>query len=149
MPLPTNVLIIGSGGREHTLVRSCLASPAKPRVIGAPGNAGIAEEVPCFAVAADDIAGLVDLAQREKVDFVIVGPEVPLALGVVDRLLEVGVPLERSLTAREVAGRSIEYVSPAAQARLYEMVPLVTAALYAPSSPPEERAELMAAHADA
>ena len=58
-------------------------------------------------------------------------------------------PLERSLTAREVAGRSIEYVSPAAQARLYEMVPLVTAALYAPSSPPEERAELMAAHADA
>lgn len=68
---------------------------------------------------------------------------------VVDRLLEVGVPLERSLTAREVAGRSIEYVSPAAQARLYEMVPLVTAALYAPSAPPDERAELMAAHADA
>jgi len=68
---------------------------------------------------------------------------------VVDRLLEVGVPLERSLTAREVAGRSIEYVSPAAQARLYEMVPLVTAALYAPSSPSDERAELMAAHAEA
>ena len=68
---------------------------------------------------------------------------------VVDRLLEVGVPLERSLTAREVAGRSIEYVSPAAQARLYQMVPLVTAALYAPTSPSDERAELMAAHTEA
>jgi transglutaminase-like putative cysteine protease len=62
---------------------------------------------------------------------------------VIDRLLEVGVPLERSLTAREVAGRSIEFVSPEAQRLLYEMVPLVTAALYAPSEPTDQRAVLM------
>jgi transglutaminase-like putative cysteine protease len=62
---------------------------------------------------------------------------------VVDRLLEVGVPLEKSLTAREVAGRSIEFVSPGAQRLLYEMVPLVTAALFAPSGPSPERAALM------
>lgn len=92
MSLPRNVLIVGSGGREHTLVKSCLASPARPRVLCAPGNAGIADEVPCFPVAADDVPGLVALAQREKVDFVIVGPEVPLSLGLVDALTAAGIP---------------------------------------------------------
>lgn len=90
--LPSSVLVIGSGGREHALVRSILASPAKPRVICAPGNAGIAGEVTCFPVAGDDIAGLVALAQREKVEFVVVGPEGPLALGLVDALTKAGIP---------------------------------------------------------
>lgn len=90
--LPKNVLIVGAGGREHTLVKTVLASPACPRVIVAPGNAGIAAEVPVFPIAADDIAGLVALAQREKIDFVIVGPEVPLSLGLVDALAKVGIP---------------------------------------------------------
>lgn len=90
--LPQNVLIVGAGGREHTLVKAVLASPARPRVIAAPGNAGIAAEVPTFPVAADDIPGLVALAQREKTDFVIVGPEVPLSLGLVDALAKVGIP---------------------------------------------------------
>ncbi len=91
-PLPQNVLIVGAGGREHSLVKAVLASPARPRVIAAPGNAGIATEVPVFPVAADDISGLVALAQREKIDFVIVGPEVPLSLGLVDALAKVGIP---------------------------------------------------------
>jgi len=90
--LPRNILIVGSGGREHTLVKACLASPAKPRVIAAPGNAGIAREVPTFPVAVDNITGLVALAQREKIDFVIVGPEVPLSLGLVDVLAAVNIP---------------------------------------------------------
>jgi phosphoribosylamine--glycine ligase len=90
--LPKNVLIVGAGGREHTLVKAVLASPAKPRVIAAPGNAGIAAEVPAFPVAVDDIPGLVALVQREKIDFVIVGPEVPLSLGLVDALARIGVP---------------------------------------------------------
>ena len=91
--LPRSVLVVGSGGREHTLVRVLLASPAKPRVLCAPGNAGIAQDAPCFPVAADNIPGLVALAQREKVEFVVVGPEVPLSLGLADRLHEVALPV--------------------------------------------------------
>ncbi|WP_334319303.1 phosphoribosylamine--glycine ligase [Termitidicoccus mucosus] len=90
--LPKNILVVGSGGREHTLVKTILASPSAPRVIAAPGNAGIAAEVACHPVAADDIPGLVALAQRERVDFVVVGPEVPLSLGLVDALAAAGIP---------------------------------------------------------
>jgi len=74
-------------------VRALLGSPGKPRVICAPGNAGIAEDVACVPVAVDDIASLVALAQREKVEFVVVGPEVPLSLGLADKLLAAGIPV--------------------------------------------------------
>ena len=98
--LPSSVLVVGAGGREHALVRALLASPAlsqiegpaNPRVLCAPGNAGIALDAVCFPVAADDVAGLVALAQREKVEFVVVGPEVPLSLGLVDALGKAGIP---------------------------------------------------------
>jgi len=59
----------------------------------APGNAGIAQDVRCFPVAVDDLPGLVALAKREKVDFVVVGPEVPLALGLADQLIAAGIPV--------------------------------------------------------
>ena len=91
--LPRSLLVVGSGGREHALVRALLASPAAPRVLCAPGNAGIALETPCVPVAADDVPGLVALARREKIEFVIVGPEVPLSLGLADRLQEAGLPV--------------------------------------------------------
>ena len=90
--LPRSVLVVGSGGREHALVKACLASPSRPRVIAAPGNGGIAQEAPCFPVSAEDLPGLAGLAQREKVEFVIVGPEVPLSLGLVDALAAAGIP---------------------------------------------------------
>ncbi len=90
--LPRSVLVVGGGGREHALVRALAASAARPRLICAPGNAGIAAEVDCRAVAADDIAGLVALARQEKIEFVVVGPEVPLALGLVDALARAGIP---------------------------------------------------------
>jgi len=92
MALPSSVLLVGSGGREHALIKSLALSPAGPRLLCAPGNAGISQEAPCFPVAVDDIAGLVALAQREKVEFVVVGPEVPLALGLVDQLIKAGIP---------------------------------------------------------
>jgi phosphoribosylamine--glycine ligase len=74
------------------LVKACLASPARPRVIAAPGNGGIAQEAACFPGPAEDLAGVVALAQREKIEFVIVGPEVPLSLGLVDALAAAGIP---------------------------------------------------------
>jgi len=91
--LPRSVLVVGSGGREHALVRALLASPSRPRVVCAPGNAGIALEVACFPIAADNLDGLLTLAQREHLEFVVVGPEVPLALGLADRLLAAGIPV--------------------------------------------------------
>ena len=92
MALPRSVLVVGSGGREHALVKALALSPARPRLLCAPGNAGIAQDAACFPVAADNVAGLVALARREKVEFVVVGPEVPLSLGLVDTLAAAGIP---------------------------------------------------------
>lgn len=87
-----SILIVGSGGREHALVRSCLKSPRVKRVIATPGNGGMASQVDCHPVAVDDIEGIVKLAQDQQIDLVIVGPEVPLSLGLVDALQKVGIP---------------------------------------------------------
>jgi len=92
MALPRSVLVVGSGGREHALVKALALSPARPRLLCAPGNAGIAADATCCPVAADNVAGLVALAQREKIEFVVVGPEVPLSLGLVDALAAAGIP---------------------------------------------------------
>ncbi len=91
-PLPRSILVVGSGGREHTIVTACLNSPARPRVLAAPGNGGIARDVKCFPVPVEDIPGLVALAKKERIEFVIVGPEVPLSLGLVDALIAAGIP---------------------------------------------------------
>jgi phosphoribosylamine--glycine ligase len=85
------VLVVGSGGREHALCWSLAASPLVREVICAPGNAGIAREARCVDLAADDLDGLLGLARGEGVDLVVVGPEAPLVLGLVDRLREAGV----------------------------------------------------------
>ena len=91
-PLPRSILVVGAGGREHALVRALAGSPARPRVCCAPGNPGIAASAACFPVAADDVPGLVALARREQAELVVVGPEVPLALGLVDALEAAGIP---------------------------------------------------------
>jgi len=86
------VLVVGSGGREHALVRCLLRSRQKPDVLAAPGNAGIARDrIDCLDVAADDVPGLVRAAREREVDLVVVGPEAPLVAGLVDALEEAGV----------------------------------------------------------
>jgi phosphoribosylamine---glycine ligase len=85
------VLVVGGGGREHALCWTIAASPLCHKLFCAPGNAGIAEEATCVPIAADDVEGLVDFVQREAIDYVVVGPEAPLVLGLVDRLAAIGV----------------------------------------------------------
>jgi phosphoribosylamine---glycine ligase len=84
--------VVGSGGREHALVRTLLRSPQQPEILAAPGNAGIArDKVPCLDVPADDVARLVALAHDERCDLVVVGPEAPLVAGLVDACFDAGI----------------------------------------------------------
>lgn len=87
-----DILVVGSGGREHAMVKKCMESPLCNRVIAAPGNGGMQSDIDCFPISADAIDELVALAQRESINFVIVGPEIPLCLGLVDALNAVGIP---------------------------------------------------------
>ena len=87
------VLVIGGGGREHAVCKKLSESKDVTEILCAPGNAGIAQVARCIPeVKATDIEGIVALAQREKVDFVCVTPDDPLALGCVDRLEAAGIP---------------------------------------------------------
>ncbi|MBB3797524.1 phosphoribosylamine--glycine ligase [Xanthomonas arboricola] len=86
------ILVIGSGGREHALAWKIAQSARVSEVLVAPGNAGTATEAKCrnVAIKVDDLDGLLALAQREAVALTVVGPEVPLVLGVVDRFHAAG-----------------------------------------------------------
>ncbi len=80
------VLVIGSGGREHALCWKIRQSPRVTALYCAPGNGGIAEVAECVPIAADDVGKLRDFALSEGIDLTVVGPELPLTLGVVDEL---------------------------------------------------------------
>ena len=92
MESPLKVLIIGSGGREHALLKACLKSPLVEKAWAAPGNGGMAGEAECHPLDVEDPAACVSLAQQLGANFAIVGPEVPLALGAADDLREAGIP---------------------------------------------------------
>jgi phosphoribosylamine--glycine ligase len=104
------VLVIGSGGREHALAWKLRQSPQVSEVLVAPGNAGTAHEpgVRNAEVAANDIEGLLKLARDEKIDLTVVGPEVPLVAGVVDRFRAAGLRIfgPRALAARLEGSKS-------------------------------------------
>ncbi|WP_171239472.1 phosphoribosylamine--glycine ligase [Ruegeria sp. HKCCA5491] len=86
-----NILILGSGGREHSLTWAVMQNPKCDRLIVAPGNAGIAQIAECAALDIENGGAVVSFAEENAIDFVIVGPEAPLAAGVADRLREAGV----------------------------------------------------------
>src|SRR4051794_30476058 len=86
-----NILVIGSGGREHALARAIAGSPIADRVYCAPGNAGIEEDAECVPIAASDMKGIVDFCRRSQIDFVVVGPEGALVAGTVDALEAAGI----------------------------------------------------------
>ncbi|MFH0940324.1 MAG: phosphoribosylamine--glycine ligase [Candidatus Omnitrophota bacterium] len=87
------ILVIGSGGREHALVWSIARSKRVTKIYCAPGNAGIAKLAECVPIKADDIAGLLSFAKKEKIDFTVVGPEAPLAAGIVDEFQSEGLKI--------------------------------------------------------
>ena len=85
-----NVLVVGSGAREHAIAWKLASGPHRPDILAAPGNAGTASVGTNHDVDAEDIDGLARLALGESVDMTIVGPEAPLDAGIVDRFEERG-----------------------------------------------------------
>ena len=86
-----NVLIVGSGGREHALAWAIAASPLVDQLYCAPGNGGIAQEAACVDIDAMDFDGLIGFCRSAEIEFVVVGPEAPLVGGLVDRLTAAGI----------------------------------------------------------
>jgi phosphoribosylamine---glycine ligase len=86
-----NILLLGSGGREHALAWKMAASPLLTKLWCAPGNAGIAREAECVALDIADHSAVIDFCKRNLVDLVVVGPETPLAAGIVDDLANAGI----------------------------------------------------------
>src|ERR1700690_4036810 len=86
-----NILILGSGGREHALAWKIAASPLTDKLYCAPGNAGIAQEAECVGLDLADHAAVIAFAKEKKIDLVVVGPEVPLCAGIVDDLEAAGI----------------------------------------------------------
>ena len=86
-----NILLLGAGGREHALAWKMAASPLADKLYCAPGNAGIAREAECVALDIADHAAVIAFCKKQKIDFVVVGPEAPLCAGIVDDLEAAGI----------------------------------------------------------
>ena len=88
-----NLLVVGSGGREHALIYKLKESPLCAEIFCAPGNGGIAQLATCVDIAADDIDGLCEFAKEHQIGLTVVGPEVPLVMGIVDKFESEGLKI--------------------------------------------------------
>ena len=86
-----NVLLLGSGGREHALAWAISASPLLTKLICAPGNGGIADVAECVPLDMTNHRSVIALCQEQRIDFVVVGPEAPLVAGLADDLRAAGI----------------------------------------------------------
>ena len=84
------VLVVGSGAREHAIAWKLAQSPRLRELLVAPGNAGTAQVGVNIPIDAEDIDGLLDFARENRVDFTVIGPEAPLAAGIVDKFFAAG-----------------------------------------------------------
>ena len=86
------ILVVGSGGREHAIIKSLKKSPRATEIYAAPGNGGIAADAHCTGIGAKDLDAIVDFAKKQAIDFAVVAPDDPLVLGCVDLLEGEGIP---------------------------------------------------------
>ena len=84
-------MVVGGGGREHAIIKKLKENKTIEKIYALPGNGGIAADAECVNVAATDIAGIVDFAKNNAIDFAVVAPDDPLVLGAVDALNEIGI----------------------------------------------------------
>ena len=87
-----NIMLIGSGGREHALIKKLLENKSIDVLYALPGNGGMEGEAKCVNIGAKDIPAIVDFAKSHAIDYAVVAPDDPLVLGAVDALGEIGVP---------------------------------------------------------
>ena len=86
------ILVVGGGGREHTIIKKLKENPAVTEIFALPGNGGMAKDATCVNISATDLDGIVAFAKEQSVDYAVVAPDDPLVLGCVDRLNEIGIP---------------------------------------------------------
>ena len=90
------VLVVGGGGREHAIVKKLRENSEITELYCAPGNGGIARDAVCVPIKATDVEAIADWAAKEKMDYVVVTPDDPLCLGLVDLLAARGIPASRA-----------------------------------------------------
>ena len=86
------LMVVGGGGREHTIIRKLKENPQITEIFALPGNGGIAADATCVPINAKDLDGITKFAQENAIDFAVVAPDDPLVLGAVDRLNAIGIP---------------------------------------------------------
>src|SRR5437773_2213804 len=131
------VLVVGQGAREHAIAWKLKQSPLVKEIYAAPGNAGIATVADCVGIGVADIIELADFAEKLKIDLTIVGPELPLTLGIVDEFQKRGLPIfGPTRLAAELEGSKVfskdfmrKYGIPTAEARACSSVDEAKSAL--------------------